>query len=89
VNGGIVNNTTELARHYLIRGWMIFVIALYLLVFHVFWASRACLASVCLPPSPITPPSPDVVAWTDLVVGLMYLAVGVRALQLGTGARSR
>jgi hypothetical protein len=57
-----VNNTTELARHYLIRGWMIFVIALYLLVFHVFWASRACLASVCLPPSPITPPSPDVVA---------------------------
>jgi hypothetical protein len=84
-----VHNTTELARHYLIRGWLIFVIALYLLVFHVFWTSRACLASVCLSPSPITPPSPAVVAWTDLVVGLMYLAVGIRALQLGTGARSR
>ena len=68
---------------------MIFVIALYLLVFHVFWASRACLASVCLPPSPIAPPSPDVVAWTDLAAGAFYLLVGVRALQLGTGVKSR
>jgi hypothetical protein len=84
-----MNSPTELARHYLIRGWMIFVVALYLLVFHVFWASRACLASVCLPPSSFTPPSPAVVAWTGLVAGLMYLAIGIRALQLGTGAKSR
>ena len=78
----------KLARHYLIRGWLIFLVALYLLVFHVFWASRACLASVCLPPSSITPLSPAVVAWTDLVVGVLYLAIGIRSLQLGTGAKS-
>jgi hypothetical protein len=84
-----MNSTKQLATHYLIRGWMIFVVALYLLVFHVFWASRACLASVCLPPSPITPPSPSVVAWTDLVAGLFYLLVGTRALQLGRRGPSR
>lgn len=75
------------ARHFLIRAWLILIAGLYLLVFHVLWASRACLASLCLPPNSVVPPSPVNVAWSDLVVGVLYLLIGVRGLWLRSGAR--
>lgn len=84
-----MSSNKGLATHYMIRGWLIFLVALYLLVFHVLWASRACLVSLCLPPRPVTPPSPVVVSWADLVVGVLYLTVGLRALWLGSGDRAR
>lgn len=68
------------ARHGLIRLWLIFLAGLYLLGLHVFWASDACLASLCLPPGPILPLSPIVVAWADLAVGVVYLAIGGKGL---------
>ena len=72
----------------MIRAWLILFAGLYLLVFHVFWASRACLASLCLPPSPIVPPSPTVVAWADLVVGILYLLYVVTVLWRRSGSKA-
>ena len=69
-----------LARHGLIRLWLIFFAGLYLLGVHVLWASGACLASLCLPPSRIVPPSPAVVAWADLAVAVIYLGIGGKGL---------
>jgi hypothetical protein len=83
-----MSSNMRLARHYLIRAWLILFAGLYLLVFHVLWASHACLASLCLPPSPIVPPSPVVVAWADLVVGIVYLLVGVRGVWPRSGAKA-
>jgi hypothetical protein len=49
----------------------------YLLVFHWLLASTACVGpSLCLPPRPVTPLSPVIVAWADLGVGLVCLLVG-------------
>ena len=78
--GGRMRSDIRLARHYVIRAWLILFAGLYLLVFHVLWASRACLPSLCLPPSPIVPPSPVVVAWADLIVGILYVAIGIRGV---------
>jgi len=83
-----MSSDLRLARHYLIRAWLILFAGLYLLVFHVLWASRACLASLCLPPSPIVPPSPVVVAWADLIVGILYLLIGVRGVWPRSGAKA-
>jgi len=84
---GRMRADTRLARHYMIRAWLIFFAGLYLLVFHVLWASRACLASVCLPPRPVVPPSPVGVAWADLVVGIVYLTIGLRGVWPRSGAK--
>ncbi|HEX9412538.1 MAG TPA: hypothetical protein VF916_03465 [Ktedonobacterales bacterium] len=83
-----MSSDIRLARHYLIRAWLILFAGLYLLVFHVLWASRACLTSLCLPPSPIVPPSPVVVAWADLIVGILYVAIGVRGVWPRSGAKA-
>jgi hypothetical protein len=72
----------------LIRAWLILFAGLYLLVFHVLWASHVCLTSLCLPPSPIVPPSAVVVAWADLIVGILYVAIGVRGVWPRSGAKA-
>jgi hypothetical protein len=59
---------------------------LYVLLFHIVFSSSPCVGpSLCLPPRPVTPPSPIVVAWADLVVGVVCLLLG----GLGLFARSR
>jgi hypothetical protein len=80
-----MSSDIRLARHYLIRAWLILFAGLYLLVFHVLWVSRACFASLCLPPGLIVPPSSVVVAWADLTVEIMYLLIGLRCLPGGPG----
>jgi hypothetical protein len=57
-----MSSHTWFVRYYVIRAWLILFAGLYLLGLHVFWASDACLASLCVPPGPIVPPSPVVVA---------------------------
>ncbi len=86
--GELMRSDTRLARHYVIRAWLILFAGLYLLLFHVVWASRACLASLCLPPGSIVPPSPVVVAWADLIVGILYLAIGLRGVWPRAGAKA-
>jgi hypothetical protein len=41
-----------------------------------------------LPPRPIVPPSPAVVAWADLVVGILYLLIGLRGVWPRSGAKA-
>jgi hypothetical protein len=84
-----MSSNVRLARHYLLRAWLILFAGLYLLMVHVFWASHACLASLCLPPSPIVPPSPVVLAWADIGVAIVFLAIGLRGVWPRSGAKAR
>jgi hypothetical protein len=59
---------------------------LYLLLFHIVFSSTPCVGpSLCVSPNPVTPPSPIVVAWADLVVGGVCLLLGA----IGLFARAR